>query len=329
MKKFQVTVLTGAIVDILSHIDLSFSQKHNIEKKQHRLLTKKEANYLYSIVPPTTQQSGGTLSNTISSLGALGIKGACLAKVFDDEFGRVFLHDMKASNVHFPVKVGQDGDTAHSIILIYPDAERVMNTCLGGCYDIDIEDLDQESLTSTEYLCVEAYSWLDQKATEVLYYSVDLAKKAGVKIVFSLSAETCIKGNEKSLIKYIKNNADIVIGNSNEFCTLFNEREQKSIHQAKELCATAVVTLGKKGSIIFNDGVAYNIQAKKPTRIVDTTGAGDAYAAGFIYGLIQKLSIQEAGHCGSIFAAQSISQIGARPCGESLKRVLQKNNLHP
>jgi len=325
MKKFQVTALTGAIVDILSHVDQSFLKKYQIPKVQHRLIDKQESEYLYSIIPQTIQQSGGSLSNTLSSLSSLGINSCCMAKVFDDGFGKTFLHDMSAVNINFPVSIGNNNVTGHSIILINPDAERIMNTHLGGVHDLGPQDLCEKSLGSTEYFCGEAYSWPNIDARNTLMHAVKIAKQAGSKIVFCLSAEGCLEGHQAEIINYIKQNVDILIGNILEYKALLKINEDSVAQHAKDLAPITVVTKGKKGSVVFQGADAYDINPVKPAKIVDTTGAGDAYTAGFLYGLITKRPLYEAGRYASLFASGSITQTGARPCIKSLKSSINKS----
>lgn len=324
MEQVQVTVLTNAIVDILSHIDEAFLQQYPTQYTQHRLISEQEADHLYSIIPPTIQQSGGSLANTMFSLSATGIKGCCMAKVFDDAFGKVFLHDMVGANIRFPVPVGEQGKTARSIILIHPNAERVMNTFLGDANQLSPQELCDDTLKNTDYFCGEAYFWPNRMARDTLFHAVNVAKAAGSKIIFCLSAEGCIKGHEQDLIDYIKNHADIVIGNIIEFQALFSSKDTDyCIRQAKTLAPLSVVTLGKKGSVIQTQDKTLTIKTAKPVKIIDSTGAGDAYTAGFIYGLVHKMPLEKAGEYASLFAAQCIGQTGARPCPITLKKSIK------
>jgi len=325
MKGIHVTVLTNALVDILAHVDNEFFENNSIQKGGYRIVSQEEMERLYDKIPPAIEQSGGSLANTVAVLGALGAKACCMAKVTDDVFGKIFIHDMKASGVDFPLVPAQSSErTGRSIILIDEEGDRSMNTNLGSSVDLGPDDLCIDSIHDSEILCVEGYFWSHASTREAVHRAMNEAKKSGTKIAFGLSAEWCVKTFREDFLSLIETSVDILLGNELEYQTLFNGEIADVLQCLSKLSVLAVITRGNQGSIIVEGKKVLHIPSIPPVQVVDATGAGDTYASGFLYGLTHGLSVEESARLGSLVASETVAHIGARPDRTLVRKIVKE-----
>ena len=325
MKTLHVTVLTNAIVDILTHVENSFLATHGIEKGGYQILSGDEMETLYDQIPPATEQSGGSLANTAAGLSALGAKACCLAKVSDDMFGKIFQHDMKAAGVSFPMAPADSEEaTGRSIILIDEEGDRSMNTDLGSSIEIAPQDLCEESIKNSEILCVEGYFWSHAITKQSLKHAVSVAKAAGTKIAFGLSAAWCVENFREEFLELISDSVDIILGNEGEYQALFQGTFSDVVSSLSEMNVLAVVTRGDQGSLIIKGEKVIHIPPFSTAQAMDATGAGDLYAAGFLYGITHGLDLETSGKLGSIVASEAISHVGARPDQTLLRKQVRE-----
>lgn len=325
MKEIHVTVLTNAIVDILAHVENDFLTRQGIQKGGYRIISQKEMEGLYDKIPSATEQSGGSLANTAAVLSLLGANICCLAKVTDDAFGKIFVHDMVASGVSFPIApVHSSEATGHSIILIDEEGDRSMNTNLGSSIDINPEDLCLESIKKAHILCVEGYFWADIRTKKSAYYAMEIAKKSHTKIAFGLSAEWCVKTFRDEFLPLIDDSIDILLGNELEYLALFNLSLEETINHLTTLDVLSVITRGPQGSVVVKGKEVHYIPSIPAKYFVDATGAGDTYASGFLYGLTHGYSLEESAKLGSLIASTTITQIGARPEQSIIRKTIQE-----
>lgn len=327
-KDIHVTVLTNAIVDILAHVEDTFLETHGIQKGGYRIISKKEMESLYEKIPPAIEQSGGSLANTAATFSLMGGKACCLAKVTDDAFGRIFLHDMRAAGVNFPLLPAQSLDaTGRSIILIDEQGDRSMNTNLGSSIDLYPHDLCLESIKNAHILCVEGYFWSHEGPKLSVYHAIETAKQAETLIAFGLSSVWCVEKFGEEFLSLMNGSIDILLGNEREYMALFKMPLEEIILQLSTMSILAVITRGNQGSIIVNRSEILYIPPTHPERCIDATGAGDAYASGFLYGLTHRLDLKESGTLGSLVASLTIAHVGARPERLAIKEMMRKAGL--
>lgn len=327
-KEIHVTVLTNAIVDILTHVEDSFLELHGIQKGGYCIVSRAEMEALYEKIPPATEQSGGSLANTAATFSLMGGTSCCLAKVTNDAFGRIFLHDMKAAGVSFPIPPSQSEEpTGRSIILIDEQGERSMSTDLGSSIDVHPHDLCLESIKNAHILCVEGYFWPHEGPRRSVYRAIDIAKQSEALIAFGLSSAWCVEKFGNEFLFLMEGSIDILLGNETEYSVLFKLPLEEIIVQLSTMGLLAVITRGNKGSIIVNGTEIHYIPPTLPERFVDATGAGDAYASGFLYGLTHGLGIKESGTLGSLVASLTIAHVGARPESLIIKEMMKKAGL--
>jgi sugar/nucleoside kinase (ribokinase family) len=325
MKEIHVTVLTNAIVDILAHVENDFLKRHDLQKGGYKITSQSAMEDLYSKIPPATEQSGGSLANTAAVLSLLGAKTCCLAKVTDDAFGKIFMHDMKAGGVIFPIPPSKSEEaTGRSIILIDEEGDRCMNTNLGSSIDISPEDLCLESIKKAHILCVEGYFWSDDRTKKSAYQAIETAKQSGTQVVFGLSAEWCVKTFREEFETLIKSSVDILLGNELEYLALFEKSIDDTVEQLKTLNVLCVITRGPQGSIVVKGEEVLYIPSVPSKYFVDATGAGDTYASGFLYGLTHGFSLEESAKLGSLIASATIAQVGARPDQSIIRKTVQE-----
>ena len=325
MKDIHVTVLTNAIVDILAHVEDKFLENLGLQKGGYKIISQTEMEDLYTKIPPATEQSGGSLANTAAVLSLLGAKACCLAKVTNDAFGKIFIHDMKAGGVLFPIPPATSLEaTGRSIILIDENGDRCMNTNLGSSVDINPDDLCLESIKKAHILCVEGYFWSDERTKKSAHHAIRVAKAANTKIAFGLSAEWCVKTFGKEFLSLIQESVDILLGNELEYLALFNKSLEDTIRHLTTMNMVFVITRGSLGSVVVKGEEVFYIPSIQPKHFVDATGAGDTYASGFLYGLTHGFSLEESAKFGALVASITIAQIGARPEPSIIRKTVKE-----
>jgi fructokinase len=304
----------NAIVDVLARAEDGFLEQRNLAKGAMRLIGAEEAEALYAAMAPGVESSGGSAGNTCAVAAALGARVGFLGKVADDQLGRVFAHDIKAAGVHFPTPPLKDSaPTARCLILVTPDAQRTMNTFLGACVHFSAADVAEAEVARAKVLYMEGYLFDPPAAQAAFMEASRIAHRHGRQVALSLSDAFCVQRHRQAFRKLVREEVDILFANESEILALY---ETEDFEEAAELVpqevGLAALTRSAEGSVIIAGEDRHQVAAV-PTRVVDTTGAGDAYAAGFLAAHTRGLPLPECGRWGSVAAAEVISHFGARP----------------
>ncbi len=313
-KSVDLIGLGNAIVDIIVNIEDEFLEINNLEKGSMNLINSHESQELLKNCKVIKQISGGSSANTVVCLAELGNDVQFIGRVKNDQFGNFFSSDIKKSKTKFNTPpIDEGASTAHSIILITPDAQRTMCTYLGASIEFEPKDIDFSVLKESKYLYLEGYLWDSELAKNAFLKAAQIAKLSNTKIILSLSDSFCVDRHRESFLELIENYVDIVFCNESEVLSLFKKDKLANCQEdLSSLCELVVVTLGSNGSLIINRSDVEVIKSKTKGKIIDTTGAGDIYAGGFIHGLIKNYSLKKCGEIGSICAGQIITQLGSR-----------------
>ncbi len=322
-KPIHVVAIGNAIVDVLAFCDDRFIAEQNMRKGTMQLIDAARAESLYAAMGRATEVSGGSAANTLAGMADLGARTAFIGKVNTDDLGRIFRHDMNAIGVEFTTPDATNGiPTARCLIAVTPDGQRTMNTFLGAAGDIAMADVDTALIQQAEILYGEGYLW-DLPATKAaLRHAFAAAKAAGTKIAFTLSDVFCVERSREEYLAMIRDDFDILFCNEAEACALYGDLPLPQVlDKLQGQCAIVAVTCGEKGSVILTPSERIHIDAVPNVKVVDTTGAGDLYAAGFMYGLTQNQPLKACGELASACAADIIAHLGAR-AQQPLKRLL-------
>ena len=316
---YDVVAIGNAIVDIIGRCDDAFLATHNCPKGHMRLVDDATITALYDDMGPSTEMSGGSAANTAVGIASFGGKAAFIGRVASDEFGRIFTHDIKAAGVTFDNKPAASGaPTSRSLILVTPDGERTMNTLLGSSTELAETELSANLIESAKVLYLEGYLFDPPAAKAAFRKAMAIAEKSGRKVALSLSDAFCVDRHRAEFKQLILGNGngcvDIVFANESEITSLY---ETNDFAAAVKLAAgdikLAVITCGAAGSLILSAGQQITVPVDPVAKVVDSTGAGDLYAAGFLYGYTQGRDLATCGRLASIAAAEIISHTGARP----------------
>lgn len=312
----DVVAIGNAIVDVIAQADDSFIAAEGIDKGSMRLIDTETASGLYDRMAPGIEASGGSAANTVAGLAALGARAGFIGQVADDQLGEVFAHDIRAQGVRFDTAALNGGEpTARCLILVTPDGQRTMNTFLGASQHLPAKALDADLIRSAAILYLEGYLWDPAEPRAAMRAAIDLARGAGRKVAFTLSDSFCIDRHRDDFRSLIDGGLiDILFANEAEILSL-NETEdfEAAVAASAAKVATLVVTRGERGAIAIQDGQRHSVPAVPIERLVDTTGAGDLFAAGFLAGQTQGRSATESLTMGAVAAAEVIQHFGARP----------------
>ncbi len=313
-KRVDLIGLGNAIVDIIVNIKDDFLEINNLKKGSMNIINSDESHLLLENCKVIKQISGGSSANTVVCLAELGNHVQFIGRVKNDQFGNFFSSDIKKSKTVFNNPPTNEGAaTAHSIILITPDAQRTMCTYLGASIEFEPKDIDFSVLKKSKYLYLEGYLWDSKLAKNAFLKAAQIAKQSNTKIILSLSDSFCVDRHRESFLELIDNYVDIVFCNESEVLSLFKKEKLENCQRdLSSLCELVVVTLGSDGSLVINKSDIEVIKSMKKGKVIDTTGAGDIYAGGFIHGLINNYSLKKCGEIGSICAGQIITQLGSR-----------------
>jgi sugar/nucleoside kinase (ribokinase family) len=314
-KRYDVVGIGNAIVDIIARCDDGFLSKHDLAKGFMRLIDAEEANRLYAAMGPAVERSGGSAANTIAGLASFGGKCGFIGRVAADQFGGIFRHDIRSLGVAYETPPASDGaPTARCLILVTPDGERTMNTFLGASVDFTAGDLDTALIEAARIVYLEGYLFDRDDAKAAFREAAQAAKAAGAKVALSLSDAFCVDRHRADFQAFVRDGADIVFANEKEITSLYEVNSfEEAADAALEDCEMAVLTRSEEGSVIVASGETIEIAAESVPQVVDVTGAGDLYAAGFLYGLTKRAPLAICGQLGSLAAAEVIGHIGARP----------------
>lgn len=317
-RSLDVLCIGNAIVDVLTHTDDSFLDDHGMVKGSMQLTDPDRARAIYAAMPPAVEISGGSAANTAAGLASLGRTVAFMGKVADDDLGEVFAHDIRAAGVGFS-SLPASGDqgaagTARCLICVTPDAQRTMNTSLGVAGQLAPADLDLALVPTARVVYLEGYLWDEPAAKDALRMVMGGAAEAGTRVAFTLSDGFCVDRHREEFLELIEHHVDILFANEDEICSLYEINDfDETARRVAGHCSIACLTRGEAGSVIIaGDGRRVDIPAW-PAELVDTTGAGDLYAAGFLSGWVSGTDLETSGYIASIVAAEAISHIGARP----------------
>jgi sugar/nucleoside kinase (ribokinase family) len=312
---FDVVGVGNAIVDVIAQSDENDLARLDLNKGTMTLIDAAQADWLYSEMGPGVETSGGSAANTLAGIASLGGKGAYIGKVRDDQLGNVFSHDIKATGVHFPVRPATEGaQTARCLIFVTPDADRTMQTFLGVSVMLGPDDIDPETVGSGQITYLEGYLFDRDEAKEAFVKAAELAHAAGRKVALTLSDPFCVDRHRASFQYLVEGHIDIVFANRDEITALYEtDSFDDAVSQLAGKVEMAAVTRSELGSVIVTADGMVEIPAEPVEKVVDTTGAGDLYAAGVLFGLTQGYELDVAGRIGSICAAEVISHYGARP----------------
>ncbi|WP_421779394.1 adenosine kinase [Kiloniella litopenaei] len=324
--KLDVVGIGNAIVDIVATADDALLEEQGIIKGAMNLIDQDRADALYDVMGPAIERSGGSAGNTMAGIASLGGKGGYFGKVRDDQFGQIFRHDIRAEGVEFNTEAATDGpSTARCLIFVTPDAERSMNTYLGACVNLTVADIDEEMIKSAKVTYMEGYLWDPEEAKKAFIHASKTAHAAGRKVSLTLSDSFCVDRHRESFLNLVKNYVDILFANEEEAMALFEvDNFDAVLQEVRACCSVAAITRGEKGSVICAGDEVHVVDAIPVEQVVDTTGAGDLYAAGFLYGYTNGYSLYDSGRIGSIAAAEVISHFGARPETSLAKLVEEK-----
>jgi sugar/nucleoside kinase (ribokinase family) len=324
--KLDIVAIGNAIVDVIAQADDAFVDAEGVTKGSMRLIDTPTAQALYDRMAPGIEASGGSAANTVAGMAALGRSCGFIGQVADDALGDVFTHDIRALGVRFDTHHLHGEPTARCLILVTPDGQRTMNTFLGASQDLAAEVLDEDMIRSAAILYLEGYLWDPEEPRAAMRRAIDIVRAAGGKVAFTLSDAFCIERHRDDFRALIDGGLiDILFANEVEIRSL-NETEDFEVAVATTAAKVPllVVTRGEHGAIALRDGERSAVPAEPITRVVDTTGAGDLFAAGFLAGLAEGRTIMDCLTMGAIAAAEVISHYGARPQADLKALVAQR-----
>jgi len=305
----------NAIVDIIAQTDDAFLETHGMAKGSMALIDEARAHALYADMGSAIEASGGSAANTIAGIASFGGRAAFIGKVRDDEFGRIFGHDLTSLGVHFTTPPATSGAaTARCLVLVTADAQRTMNTHLGACVDLTPADIDADLVAASTITYLEGYLFDPPAAKEAFRKAATIARGAGRKVALTLSDSFCVHRYKDEFKQLIDEHIDILFANEAEIEALYDSRDiTAAANDLAGRVGVAAITRSEKGSLLIRGEERVTVPAAPIEELVDTTGAGDLYAAGVLYGLSRQHALAECGRLGSLAAAEVIQHYGARP----------------
>ena len=327
--KYDVLGIGNAIFDVLVQTDERFLKQHGMTKGSMSLIDEDRAAAIYRDMGPATEMSGGSAANTIAGVANLGARTAYVGKVRDDQIGRLYAHDIRAAGVAFETKAAAGGPaTGCSYILVTPDGERTMNTYLGAAQELTPADIDPDQVAASALIYLEGYLWDPKNAKEAFVKAATIAHKANRQVALTLSDSFCVDRYRGEFLELIRNGTvDLVFANEAELHSLYQTSDfETALRQLRGDTALGVVTRSEKGCVVVSKEGVTAVPAFPVEKIIDTTGAGDLFAAGFLFGLSRGVGHQVSGRLGALAAAEIIQHIGARP-QVSLKDLARQNGL--
>ncbi len=311
---FDVVGIGNALVDVIAHADDTFLTENALAKGTMTLIDARRADELYARMPPAAESSGGSAGNTIAGVASLGGRAAYIGKVCDDQLGRVYRHDIRALGVTFDVPPATGGATGRCLIVVTPDAQRTMQTYLGAGSDLGPEDVDERLIASAHVTYLEGYLWDPPRAKEAFLKAARIAHEAGRRVALTLSDPFCVERHREEFLDLVAGHIDVLFANEIEIISLYQvERFDDALQQVRGHCEIAALTRSELGAVIVTRDEIHVLDAEPVGRVVDTTGAGDLYAAGFLFGLTHGMDVATCGRIAGIAAAEVISHYGARP----------------
>ncbi|MDP9389586.1 MAG: adenosine kinase [Actinomycetota bacterium] len=311
----DVVAVGSAIVDVLVEVDDTEVERHGLVKGTMALVDAPRAAALHESMVPAVEASGGSAANTAAGLASFGGAAAFIGKVRDDPLGQVFASDIRAVGVEFATPPATEGPaTARCLVLVTPDAQRTMSTYLGAATHLGPGDIDEDLVARAEVTYLEGYLWDPPEAIDALRRAVGLAHAAHRRVALSLSDPFCVDRHRDEFLDLLDGEVDVLFANEVELVSLFEvDLLGEALRAVRGRCEVAAVTLGPRGSVVVTDDCVTECPAAPVDPVVDTTGAGDLYAAGFLYGLTRGADLARCAELGTLAAAEVISHLGARP----------------
>ncbi len=305
----------NAIVDVIAAVDDDFLLTHNIAKGVMTLIDEYRANHIYNAFSERLEVAGGSAANTMAGLASLGARGMFVRKVKADRLGESFASSLKDIGVHYATPFANDGPpTASCLIAVAPDGQRSMNTHLGAARELSPADIKKADIAAAEILYIEGYLWDAHSAKAASRKAIVSAKESATKVAFTLSDPFCVGRYREEFLELLENDLDIVFANEDEATALFEvETFDEVLQHIGRWGGIAALTRSKKGCVVVRGPEVHVIDAAPVERVVDTTGAGDQFAAGFLYGLVRGKNLGDCGRLGALAAGEIISHYGARP----------------
>jgi sugar/nucleoside kinase (ribokinase family) len=321
--RFDVVGIGSAIVDVLAMVDEVFITKNNLTKGSMGLVDEASSKALYAKLGQTKECSGGSVANTLAGIASLGGKPAFLGKVAKDQLGEIFAHDMKSVGVYFVSKPAESGPaTATCMICVTPDAQRTMSTFLGACTQMTEADMDEDIISQSQVLYIEGYQWDMPAAKAAIRKAIAMAKRHGRKVALTLSDTFCVDRFRDEFMALVVEEIDILFANESEITALTRQNNfDDAIAEIQGKCEVALITRSEKGAVVVTKDTVKSVAVERVEKLVDTTGAGDLFAAGFLYGYTRGWAHVDSAKLGNNAAAQIIQQLGARSM-EPLNKLL-------
>ena len=311
----DILALGNAIVDVLSHVDDTVIDGLPVNKGAMTLIGAVDAQEMYSVLGPGVECSGGSAANTVVGAAMLGARTAFVGRVKDDQLGGIFTHDIRAAGVRFDTAAATDGpDTAVCLVMVTPDAHRTMCTHLGASIELGPDNVDDTLVRDSAVLYLEGYLWDPPGAREAMRKAIRIARDEGRAVALSLSDPFCVDRHRVDFLDLVDNDVDILFANEDELTSLYDTDDlDAAFNEVMPLVKVAACTRGEHGAVIVGDGETHVIPAEPAVQVVDTTGAGDLFAAGFLAGWTRGRNLHDCGRMGAVAAAEVISHLGARP----------------
>jgi sugar/nucleoside kinase (ribokinase family) len=313
--QFDVLGVGNALVDVIASVDDAFIEAHGFPRGATTMVDLDRAEAVYADLPPTQETSGGSCANTIAGLGSFGATVAFIGRVRDDQLGKVYTHDLRSLRVHFDVVPATDGPaTGRCLVMVTPDAHRTQCTYLGASTFIGPEDVDADVVARARVTYLEGYLWDQPSAKDAIRKAATAARGAGRQVAFTLSDPFCVDRHREEFRSLVADEIDILFGNEAEICSLYEVDDfDAALQRLRHHCRVGALTRSERGSVVIAGDEIHVIDADPVERLLDTTGAGDQYAAGFLYGLTHGYDLATCGRLGSVAAAEVISHFGPRP----------------
>jgi sugar/nucleoside kinase (ribokinase family) len=313
--RLDVVGIGNALVDVLSHESHDFLAEFGLTAGAMELVDTPRAQALYAAMGPAIEMSGGSAANTMVGVASLGGRAAFIGRVADDELGTVFGHDIRAAGVDFRNKPAVGGEpSGRCLIMVTPDAQRTMNTYLGASAQLGPTDVDHDLVAGAQVLYLEGYLWDEPEAKDAYRLAARTAHEAGNRVAFSLSDPFCVERHRDEFRALVESDVDVLFGNEAEITSLYEvDGFDDALQRVQHQCEIAALTRGARGAVVVSRDEVHVVDAAPVHEVVDTTGAGDLFAAGFLFGLTHGYDLGTAARIGALAASEIISHLGARP----------------
>ena len=325
-KSYDVVGIGNAIVDVLVQADDDLIDNFELTKGTMALVDEAQAERLYASVGPGLETSGGSAANTLAGVAQLGGRAGFIGRVRNDQLGGIFTHDIRSVGARFDTPAATEGpSTARCLILVTPDAQRTMCTYLGASVGLDPADLDLEMVAQAKVLYLEGYLWDSDEAKAAFITAAEVARAHGGEVALSLSDAFCVERHRESFQELVDGHVDILFANEMEITALYKANSfEEAADQVRGRCKLAALTRSEQGSVVLNGTGTHSVAPFQLGPLLDTTGAGDLYAAGFLHAYTQGQDVEACGRLGSLCAGQVVTQLGPRPQG-SLKQLVAQH----